>query len=138
MKKINKTTMTLSAALLALALIGTACSSNNNNANQSPTSSPSAPASPSASQPPESESPDPSETPQLVSGTGLYVGLQDSHSIEITTDEGPTGFQIGPDIYEKVESWEKDTPVKFEYTVETMEADGGQVEQKTIVSIEQE
>jgi len=140
MKKRNRTSMTLSAALLALALVGTACSNNDGNAESSPSpsASSSASASPSASAPTPTESADPADAPETISATGKYVGLQDSHSVEIETDEGPTGFQVTPEVAEKVDSWEENTPVKFQYKVEKLDTDAGQVEQKTIISIDKE
>ena len=138
-KKTNKTAIAMSIAVLTLALIGTACSNNANNANSSPSASSSVSASPSPSPSAseviaETESPDAS--PETLSGTGEYVGLQDSHSVEITTEEGPTPFQVTPEIAEKVDPWEKGTPVKFQYTSETLDANGENVEQNIIISIE--
>jgi len=138
MKKHKKTALAMSAALLTLALMGTACSSNNNNANSSPSASPSSSASPSASVTPDTENVSPPASPELISATGKYVGLQDSHSIEIETEQGPEGFQVSPEVADKVDSWEGNTPVKFEYKVETLDVDGTKVEQKTIVTIEKE
>jgi len=137
MKKSNRTTMTLGAALLALALIGTACS-DNKSSEPSPSASASASASPSASSAPETESASPSASPEQISATGKFVGLQDSHSIEITTDQGPMGFQVSPEIAEQVGSWDENTPVKFQYIIEKMDGDAGQIEQKVIVSIDKE
>lgn len=129
--------MTLGAALLALALMGTACS-DNGDSGSSPSASPSASASPTASPTPDSETQTPPASPEQFEGTGKYVGLQDSHSVEIETDQGPAGFQVTPEIAEKIGSWEENTPVKFQYIVEKMEVDDGTVEQKTIVSIDQQ
>jgi len=139
MKKRNRTPMTLSAALLALALVGTACSNDDNaDPTPSPSASSTASASPSPSSAEATESASPADAPETISGTGEYVGLQDSHSIEIATEEGSTGFQVSPEIAEKVDSWEENTPVKFQYIVEKLDTDGGQVEQKTIVAIDKQ
>ncbi|MFC4601014.1 hypothetical protein [Cohnella hongkongensis] len=137
MKKRNQMTMTLGAALLALALVGTACS-DNGNSSSSPSASPSASASPTSSATPDSENQNPEGAPEQIEATGKYVGLQDSHSIEIETAEGPMGFQVGPEIVEKVGDWEENTPVKFQYIVEKMDGGEEAVEQKTIVSIDKE
>ncbi|TVX98227.1 hypothetical protein [Cohnella terricola] len=138
MKKHKKTALAMSAALLTLALMGTACSSNNNNANTSPSASPSSSASPSASITPDSANETPDASPELISATGKYVGLQDSHAIEIETEQGSEGFQVSAEIADKVDSWEENTPVKFEYKVETIDANGSQIEQKTIITIDKE
>ena len=137
MKKRNRMTMTLGAALLALALVGTACS-DNGNSGSSPSASPSASASPPASPTSDTENQSPPASPEQFEGTGNFVGLQDSHSVEIDTDQGPAGFQVSPEIVDKVGSWEENTPVKFQYIVEKMEGDAGTVEQKTIVSIDKQ
>lgn len=140
MKKHNKPAMAMSVAVLTLVLMGTACSSNNNNS--VPSSSPSLSASPSpsssASVAPETESASPSASAETLSGSGKYVGLQDSHAIEITTDKGPAGFQVSPEIAEKVDSWEEGTPVKFQYTSEKLEVNGEKIDQNTIVSIDKQ
>jgi len=137
MKKTNRTAMAMSVAVLTLALIGTACS-NNNNANSSPSASPSVTASPSASGATATESANPSASSETYTATGEYVGLQDSHSIEITTDKGPAGFQVSPEIAEKVDTWEDGTPVKFEYTAETLDVNGEKIVQNTIISIDKQ
>lgn len=137
MKKRNRKTMTLGAAVLALALIGTAC--NDGSSGSSPSANPSATASPSASPSVSpSDNPSPSASPEQIEATGKYVGLQDGHSVEIETEQGPTGFQVTPEVAEKVGSWDENTPVKFQYIVEKMDTDTGSVEQKTIVSIDKE
>jgi ABC-type oligopeptide transport system substrate-binding subunit len=133
MKKRNKTALTLGAALLTVVLMSTACSNQ-----QTTGSSPSPTSSASASSAPETTNPSPSASAETISGTGKYVGMQDNHSVEITTAEGPTAFQISPEVAEKIGEWEENTSVKFQYTVEKLETDNGSVEQKTIISIEKE
>jgi hypothetical protein len=77
-------------------------------------------------------------SPETLSGTGEFEGLQDSHSVEITTDKGPTPFQVTPEVAEIVDQWEQGTPVKFQYTSETLDASGEKVEQNIIISIEKQ
>lgn len=138
-KKHNKTAMAMSVAVLTLALLGTACS-NNKNASPSPSASASASASssPTASGPIETESASPSASPEITSATGKYVGLQDSHSIEITTDKGPMAFQVSPEIAEKVDPWKEETSVQFQYKTEKLEVSGENIEQHTIISIDKQ
>ncbi|MCD9024043.1 hypothetical protein [Cohnella silvisoli] len=137
MKKNNKTAMVMSVAVLTLVLMGTACS-NNNNSDASPSASPSVSASPSASSAPETESASPSASPEVQNSTGEYNGLQDTHSLEIQTADGPTAFQISPEIADKVEPWKEGTKVKFQFTEEMLDVDGKEVKQLTIVSIDKE
>jgi hypothetical protein len=142
MKKNNKTAMAMSVAVLTLVLMGTACNNANNNANSSPSASPSVSASPSpspsASVPTESEVASPSASPEIIDATGKFVGLQDNHTIEITTDKGPTAFQVSPEISEKVGLWKEETPVKFQYKSEILDANGEKVDQLTILSIDKQ
>ncbi|RKP53822.1 hypothetical protein D7Z26_10500 [Cohnella endophytica] len=138
MKKNNKTAMVMSAAVLTLVLMGTACSNNNNATTSSPSASPSVTASPQSSQDPATENASPSASPEIQSGTGKYTGLQDNHTIEITTDQGPTAYQVSPEIADKVDPWGMDTPVKFEYTTEHTDANGEKFDQLTIVSIDKQ
>lgn len=135
MKKHNKTAMAMSAAVLTLVLMGTACSNNNQVVNSTPSASSTVSASPTASGNPDAETASPSASPELLTGTGEYVGLQDSHTIEITTEEGPAAFQVSPEIAEKIGGWEDGTPVKFQYTSLVLDAGG---EQNTIVSIDKQ
>jgi hypothetical protein len=132
--------MAMSVAVLTLVLMGTACNNANNNANSSPSASPSVSASPSpsASAPTESEVASPSASPEIIDSTGKFVGLQDNHTIEITTDKGPTAFQVSPEISEKVGSWKEETPVKFQYKSEILDANGEKVDQLTILSIDKQ
>ncbi|WP_239614777.1 hypothetical protein [Cohnella mopanensis] len=137
-KKHSKTAMAMSVAVLTLVLMGTACSSNNSNSTPSASPSSSASSSPSSSGALETESASPSAEPETITDSGKYVGLQDSHSIEITTDKGSMAFQVSPEIAEKVDLWEEDTAVKFQYKTETLEANGEKIEQRTIVSIDKQ
>lgn len=133
-------------AVLSMLLMGTACSNdNNNNAAPSgtPTPSMSASASPSsdagggespAASPSSSDTP--ATTGETMEGTGTYNGLGDSNSIEIEFNGEPTPFRVDPDTADKLADWEAGTPVKFQYTVSTIEADSEQLKQFTIVSID--
>lgn len=139
MRKNNKKAMAMSVAVLTLVLMGTACN-NANNANSSPSASPSVSASPSpsASEPAESAVASPPASPEVIESTGKYVGLQDNHTIEITTDKGPTAFQVSPEISEKVGTWKEETPVKFQYKSEILEVNGEKVDQLTILAIDKQ
>jgi hypothetical protein len=133
----NKTAMVMSVAVLTLVLMGTACS-NNNNTEASATSSPSISASSSASAAPESASASPTGSPEAQISTGEYGGQIDGHSIEIKTADGPTAFQISPEIGDKVSSWEPGTSVKYQFTEDTLDVDGKQVKQFTIITIDKQ
>jgi hypothetical protein len=137
MKKNNKTAMMISVAVLTLVLAGTACS-NKNNPVSSPSASVSVSASPSDSVDPETESASPSASPVSLNSTGEYVGLQDNHTLEIKTGDGPTAFQISPEIATQVDQWGVGTKVKFQYTEATLDVDGKQVKQLTLVSIDKQ
>ncbi|MFC5469247.1 hypothetical protein ACFPPD_10995 [Cohnella suwonensis] len=137
MKKNNKTAIALSSAVLALLLMGTACSNEkNSNASLSPSPSvsavPTVPSSPDSSEALATESASPSASPETVESTGEYSGLQDGHTIEIVTDQGPTAFQVSPEIADKVDPWESGTKVKFQYKTD----ENG--EQLSIVSIDKQ
>jgi hypothetical protein len=135
LKKNNKTAMVMSVAVLTLVLMGTACS-NNNNSDSPPSASVLVSASPSGSVAPETESASPSASPQAQNSTGEYVGLQDNHTLEIKTSDGSTAFQISPEIATQVDPWEVGTKVKFQFTEATLDVDGKQVKQLTLVSID--
>ncbi len=136
MKKKSSTTLALSAALLALMLTASACSDNNGNAGTTASGTPAvtASASPDASQSADPANPN-AEANEM---TGEYVGLVDGHSIEIKTESGPTVFQVGPEISDKVDPWEEGTKVKFKFTEETLDVNGDKVKQYTIQSIDKE
>ncbi|REK63220.1 MAG: hypothetical protein C6P35_14745 [Cohnella sp.] len=74
----------------------------------------------------------------MIESTGEYIGLMDSHSIEIKTENGPTPFQIDAATAEKLSDWEQGTPVKFQYKEEKLDANGEQVKQNVIVSIDKQ
>jgi hypothetical protein len=136
MKRFGKH-LALCVAVLSLVL-ATACSKDNNGApgaSESPSASPSASVTPA----PESPSASPSAvTPEVIESTGEYIGLMDSHSIEIKTENGPTPFQIDAATAEKLSDWEQGTPVKFQYKEEKLDANGEQVKQNVIVSIDKQ
>ncbi len=136
-KKNNKTAVAMSVAVLTLVLMGTACS-NNNNAESSPSASSSVSASPTASAAPGTETASPSASPEAQISTGEYVGLQDTHTLEIKTENGPTAFQASPEIVEKVSPWDEGTKVKFQYTEVTLDVDGEKIKQLTIQVIDKD
>jgi hypothetical protein len=137
MKKMNSTTLALSAALLALMLTATACN-NDNNAEPSPSVMPSPTVTASAS--PDAVEASPSAEPANAEqeGTGEYVGLADGHSIEIKTADGSNAFQISPEIEAKLDQWAEGTPVKYQFTEETIDVNGEKVTQYTIISIDKQ
>jgi hypothetical protein len=133
MKK-NKTAMAMSVAVLTLVLMGTACNNNTNrnNTNVTPPASPSLSASPSEVTETEGTS------AAVLEATGVYEGLQDNNSIEITTDAGPTAFQITPEIRDQVSPWDSGTPVKYSYSEAVVDAEGENTQRPTIITIEKQ
>lgn len=139
MNKKSSTTLALSSAVLALTLITAACSNDNgnnsNNANATPSATPTVTASADTGGQSSEEAPAKPETHEAV---GEYVGLIDSHSIEVRMEDGTVSFQISPEIAEKVDPWESGTPVKFDYSEDTIDVNGEKVSQYTIHSIDKQ
>ncbi|CAM4376802.1 hypothetical protein [Paenibacillus tarimensis] len=52
----------------------------------------------------------------VLQGSGIYKGQQDSHSIEIETEEGPNTYEISEGMEEVVAGLAEGDKVKFEYT----------------------
>lgn len=110
------------AAVAVLMLTLTACGGN------TPADAPGEPSatvapSPVVSTTPPSPSPEAAEEAQVISGSGIYVGQIDNHSIEITTEEGPTAFELGTVPDSVLEELEMDDPVVFEYVEKSVEGD---------------
>ncbi|MCC3375529.1 hypothetical protein [Cohnella sp. REN36] len=128
-------------AVLTMLLMGTGCSDNGNkNANASPSASPTSSASaPASNEPSPSASASDSGTQpadkETKEDTGEFTGLGDTHSIEIKTSDGPTTFQVDPDIVDKVSDWAEGTKVKFKYEITSVDGDASQ-KQLTILSID--
>lgn len=138
-------------AVLSLLLMGTACSNNNDQPTVSPSASASPTASASASPDANAASPSPSASPSasasndapadasaVQEGTGTYNGQIDNHSIEIEFGGEPVAFQIDEDISEQISGWDEGVAVKFQYKETNLEADGQQLKQRTIVSIDKQ
>lgn len=70
-----------------------------------------------------------------LQGSGTYEGQMDPHSVEITTELGPTAFQLGADMSELVESLEEGDNVTFSYTEEVVDAADG-TKLRTLTGIE--
>jgi hypothetical protein len=108
----TKWTILLSSTVLAAFLLS-ACNSNNNN-NAAPTTSPT-----------ESATPAPTESPnaETKQGQGVFVGLADSHTVEITVDGQGAAYQLGEGMDEAVASLKDGDAVTFEYTEAAIEGD---------------
>ena len=120
-------------------LITAACSNNDGNANPSHNATPSPSPTVSASaETGEESSEEPSEAPEVHPAEGEYVGLIDSHSIEVKLEDSTVPFQIGPEIAEKVDQWESGTLVKFTYSENKIDVNGETVTQYTIHSIDKQ
>jgi len=140
MNKKSSTTLALSSAVLALMLLTAACSNDNNtnhsnNASATPSASPTVTASADTGEQSSEETPAAPETHEAV---GEYVGLIDSHSIEVRLEDSTVSFQISPEIAEKVDPWDTGTPVKFDYSEDTIDVNGEKVSQYTIHSIDKQ
>ncbi|WP_027093192.1 hypothetical protein [Cohnella thermotolerans] len=127
----------LTVAVLSLLLMGTACSNDNHN-NNSAASSPSASAPASVSPSASDSVSDPATVGETKEGTGTYNGQIDNHSIEIEFNGQPTAFQIDSNVSDQIADWDEGAAVKFQYKENTVEADGQQVKQLTIVAIEKQ
>lgn len=108
----TKWTILLSSTVLAAFLLS-ACNSNNNN-NAAPTTSPT-----------ESATPAPTESPnaETKQGHGVFVGLADSHTVEITVDGQGAAYQLGEGMDEVVASLKEGDAVTFNYTEAAIEGD---------------
>ncbi|WP_276354920.1 hypothetical protein [Cohnella caldifontis] len=131
-------TAAMSTAILAFALAVTACSGGGKDeaAGASPSGTASSPATDAASSPTSSASPSASPETETETATGDFVGLIDNHSVEIKVDGQSQAYQIDPETAEKVSPWEEGTKVKFQYTKQTLDVDGQQVDQYTITVID--
>jgi len=118
----KKMLLIVSASILSLALVATACRSGGE---VEPSPSATETAAPST----ETASPSPTASPEALTGTGSLTGLVDSHSVEIVTETGPVVFQIDEQLREQVESWDGGTQVRFEYVKKMVETGDGQIEQ---------
>lgn len=78
--------------------------------------------------------PDPSAP--VKSGEGTYVGLSDSHSIEIETKDGAMPLQVTEELLAVVNKLPSDSKVTFEYTEKEIEA-GSDMKQNWLKKIEQ-
>ncbi|WP_410512095.1 hypothetical protein PaeBR_18925 [Paenibacillus sp. BR2-3] len=63
------------------------------------------------------------EEPQVIKGSGIYVGQIDSHSVEIKTEEGPIAFELGAGTETAPESLNMGDPVVFEYVEKSVPGD---------------
>lgn len=111
----TKWTILLSSTVLAACLLS-ACNNNNSNANTNSSPSPTVSASPT---PTESASPE-VETKQ---GEGEFVGLADSHTVEITVDGEAAAYQLGEGTDSAAAALKEGDKVSFEYTEAAIEGD---------------
>jgi len=136
-------------AVLAMLLMGSACSNDKSGSDASPSASLTASASPSStpdaspSAQPESSAPaSPSATPAVEQeekeSTGTYNGQIDNHSIEIESADGVRAYQIDDAISDKLSSWDDSIKVKFKYKVNQIKGDNETIEQYVITSIDKQ
>lgn len=114
--KLHKCTILLSSTILA-AILFSACSGKNSITNITPLPSPTVSDSPASS----------SETtvPQVLSrqGEGMFVGLSDSHTIEITVDGKTAAYQLGEGSDSALATLKEGDIVSFEYTETSIDGD---------------
>ncbi|MBW7476556.1 hypothetical protein K0T92_17705 [Paenibacillus oenotherae] len=79
----------------------------------------------------------PSEPVQLK-GQGIYQGMADTHSVEITTEEGPTVFQVDEDVAKQLEAipeGKDGVAVAYEFREQEIDADGKIIKQLWLTRI---
>lgn len=111
----TKWTILLSSTVLAACLLS-ACSNNNSNTNANSSPSPTVSASPAPSE---------SASPEVAAkqGKGVFVGLADSHTVEITVDGEAAAYQLGEGTDSAVAALKEGDNVSFEYTEAAIEGD---------------
>lgn len=112
----NKRTLSAAAAVTVLMLALAACSGEPGAA---PSPSPTKTVTPAETEPPATQQPE----QEVITGTGIYVGQIDNHSVEIETGEGPTAFRLGEGTLDAPEGLEMNDPVIFQYTEVPVEGD---------------
>lgn len=149
-----------SAILVAIMLAATACSTNNNSNNeQSPSTEPTpvVSATPGASNngglsDPDTASPDAGNSTEngtednnvgsapkdaeAIQGEGTFVGLADTHTVEIETADGAESFQFEDSLTDTINSIEGDANVTFEYVEKKVEAGDQTITQLWLTKIE--
>lgn len=141
-------------AVLAMLLMGTACSNDKEGSDASPSPSVSASASPASSpdaspsaQPDASASASPDASPSAAApsgavdekeSAGTYNGQIDNHSIEIESAEGVRAYQIDDEISDKLSSWDDGVKIKFKYKINEIKGDSETIEQYVITSIDKQ
>lgn len=158
MLKKNKTSRALiaGAILIAVMLAAAACSNNNNNGEQP---SPSIEPTPVVSATPEptdnggvtepgEATPDedgaateepvntaPTDAPSMK-GEGVFVGLADTHTVEIETSGGAQSYQFEDSLSDAINAIQSNANVTFEYVEKKIEADGQSITQLWLTKIE--
>lgn len=102
------------------------------------------PVSSNSEQTPSEATPDPVTEPQVdldvtkgdvLQGSGIYVGQNDSNSIEVTTADGATAFQIEDAVAQVVDTLEEGSTIKFEYYEKTTKVGSESVKQLFMTKI---
>jgi hypothetical protein len=66
---------------------------------------------------------DTDSTPDMIQGTGQYVGQIDTHSIEINGPEGPAAYQLADGMEAVLETLNEGDEISFEYYEQAVEGD---------------
>ncbi|WP_424767145.1 hypothetical protein [Paenibacillus sp. sgz302251] len=138
----SKKTVAAGVILLTVMLAASACGNTNNAANPGNEQPGTVTEGPVVDLPnksglidPEVPAPEPTEdtnqnggeqepvTNPVLSGEGTYIGLMDSHSIEIETADGPMPFQVTDDLMGALEALPENAKVKYEYTEKAIEGE---------------
>lgn len=121
--------LTLTAVVLSLAILGTACGSSNNNAGDNTavnastnaagdnTGDNSAAANNGSSN---NEAVSEENAPTEVSA--VFNAINADKTVEIETGVGPLTYKVSAEIADKVAKWEKGTKVKYQYKEDTITA----------------
>ncbi|MDG0808335.1 hypothetical protein [Cohnella rhizosphaerae] len=140
-------------AVLAMLLMGTACSNDKDGSDASPSPSVSASASPASSpeaspsaQPDAGASATPESSPSAApsgaveekESTGTYNGQIDNHSIEIESADGVRAYQIDDATSDKLSGWDDGVKVKFKYKINEIKGESETIEQYVITSIDKQ
>ncbi|TFE25585.1 hypothetical protein [Cohnella luojiensis] len=115
--KTKKWTILLCVAIMVTGLLS-ACGKNENSTSSSS-------ASQAAASPTETSSPSasPESSDETKQGKGEYVGLADSHTLEIKTGSESVSYQLGEGTEDAVSGLNPGDAVSFEYTEKTLEGD---------------
>ncbi|MDP4098276.1 hypothetical protein OIN60_16075 [Paenibacillus sp. P96] len=89
---------------------------------------------PAASTPATAPTEPAAETPATLTGTGVYNGQADPHTVEIEMDGKPLAFQLGEGVDAQIAPLKEGDAVSFEYTEEPIEGEAAKLLTLTKIS----